>query len=308
MKKITTLAFAILSISLIGQPILNASDINPLNVSANRFIANNTNVAVGATGANQTWNFSGLTLISSGAGSSISVSTAPYASSFPTTNFFVNSISNSNSSYGYYNLTNNKLETVGISNDSGIVVTFTNPQTIFEFPFVYNQVINDTFTINTDPTINTISSKYDAYGTLTNAFGTFNSVFRIKQVNGLTGYVWIKLNPYQELMSAIVNANGTISYTVNQSTVLSNYQNVYENQFSIFPNPTSGNFSIKNNLFENETFLNVFDILGNKIISNEKIDNNSKEIDLSNFASGMYFVKISDVNNNILQTEKIIKK
>ena len=200
---------------------------------------------------------------------------------------------------------------LGFSNSTGITVTYLNPSTAFQFPFLFNSSFTDTSQITGSSVVNTRTTTYDAYGTLTTAFGTYNNVIRLKRLENtvFASYTWITLNPYQEILSA--NAGSTINsfnYDVSLPTNLSLTTNQLNKKFSIYPNPTSGNFSIKNNLFENETFVNVFDILGNQIINNLKIDNNSAEIDLNNFASGMYFVKISDANNNILHTEKIIKK
>ena len=311
MKKITIIAFLQLSISLFSQPVFNSSDINPLNLSENIFAATSTNLGVGGAGANVTWNFLSLVLSPDGSSSSVSVATAPYASSFPTANFFVNGTSSNGNQTGYYNLTTSKLEVLGASNSTGIIVTFVNPQTIFQFPFLYNSSFTDTYQTNFGIP-RTLVTTYDAYGTLTTAFGTYSNVIRLKreEINGGgTQYSWFKLNPYQQLLDAAISPNNSeINYTVVETTNLAIFENQPQTQFSIFPNPTSGNLTIKNPTFaENETFVNVYDVLGNEIIKNNKLDNDSKNIDMSNLSIGMYFVKITDANNAALYTEKIIK-
>ena len=111
-------------------------------------------------------------------------------------------------------------------------------------------------------------------------------------------------------MDATVNPNNsTVNYTVVETTNLAISEKQVQNQFVIFPNPTNGILTIKNPTFaENETFVNVYDILGNEIIKNNKVDNISKNIDMSNLSTGLYFVRITDINNAVLYTAKIIKK
>jgi hypothetical protein len=313
MNKITFILISLLNFSIYAQPVLNASDINPLNFSNNVFFSNSSTVTVGSSGANVTWDFSTLQLTADGSSSSTSVLTAPFSSSFPTSNFFVNSIfsgSSSSSDFGYYNLTGSKLEAIGGSSDTAITVSYVNPETIFVFPFTYNTVVNDTYQTNLSASVLNKSVTYDAYGTVITAFGTYNNVMRFKQINdGNVSYTWFKLNPYQEIINASIDINGSIYFTVDQPTNnLAINQNPIKTQFSISPNPASENFTIKNEDFAvKEMFLNVYDILGNQIIKDNKIDSNSKNINISDFANGLYFIIITDNNNAILYSNKIIK-
>ncbi len=312
MKKITFIIATLITISLYAQPILNASDINPLNISSNNFSASSSTLGVGVPGANVNWDFSSLVLTSLGTSSNVSVATAPYASSFPTANFFVRSSFDNRNSYGYYNLTTNKLEVTGLSDDNGVIFNFFNPDTIFIFPFSYNTSFTDTYQVDINSFVESKTVIYDAYGTVITPFGTYNNVIRLKQTSGLgsISYNWFKINPYTDILSANVNSNNNeINFRIYQPTNLATIQNQLNNKFSIFPNPTSGNISIKNASFsESETFVNVYDVLGNQIIKNEKVDNDLKNINISDFATGLYFIKIVDNNNSILYSDKIIKK
>jgi hypothetical protein len=63
--------------------------------------------------------------------------------------------------------------------------------------------------------------------------------------------------------------------------------------YSVFPIPSKGNVTVKlNNTFVGKQF-NVVDQLG-KIISTGTIDNETVSVDLSNFASGVYYFETSD--------------
>lgn len=74
----------------------------------------------------------------------------------------------------------------------------------------------------------------------------------------------------------------------------------YEKQFSIYPNPSSGQFNIKSD----ETYrYKVYDISGNKIIDNE--GNGNSKINLSDFKNGMYFMELKSESET--QSVKLIK-
>lgn len=74
------------------------------------------------------------------------------------------------------------------------------------------------------------------------------------------------------------------------------------NLFNVYPNPTSGLFTIvTNNLIGNT--IEIFTISGSKVFSS-KINNNNENIDLSVFEKGLYIIKVSNTNN--ITIKKII--
>ncbi len=80
----------------------------------------------------------------------------------------------------------------------------------------------------------------------------------------------------------------------------------WEEAMMVFPNPTSGMFTIQANVLANsETTIQVFTILGQEIFS-KKINQTSyqHQIDLSNFEKGNYIVMIS--NSEEILSEKVI--
>ncbi len=79
------------------------------------------------------------------------------------------------------------------------------------------------------------------------------------------------------------------------------------NSIAIYPNPSSGIYTITTNNFPLEK-IEVYDVTG-KIINTEnniQISNNSSVLNLTHVSSGLYFVKITV--NNQTTTKKIIKK
>ncbi len=312
MKKITLLSTLLLNVLIFGQPVLNQSDIASLNIEGSLFSAQVSTGNLGNAGVDQIWNFSSLTLTLQGPATASSVPTAPFSANFPSANFYItsNSFGNTSVFFGYYLLSSNKFEVLGTSSDTVVQTSFTNPRTQFIFPFTFNLSFTDTYQISGATSINSRTSIYDAYGTLTTAFGTFTDVIRIKTTDGNNiNYNWFQVNPYRELLSADTNSSSTtINYRVQNNNVLATNPNSFKSNFSVFPNPTNGEFTIKNVDFSNnEFFANVYDIQGNQIIKNEKIDSNSKILNIEDHASGLYFIKITDINNAILYSDKIIK-
>lgn len=311
MKNFTLLSLLSINFTIFGQPILNQIDYNP-NSSIDNYAGNPTGFSFGTAGANQTWNYATLALTLLGTSTNSTVAVAPFSGNFPLANLYVKIAANGgNDTFAFYNSSSTKLELLGYSNNSTVLVNFSpNPQTIYNFPFTYNLVVNDTYSTTLDPTANNpFTVTYDSYGTLILPFGTFNNVIRSKKLDGINPeYTWFTQNPYKIIMTAGVVSFGALAVRVFNSNNLSLNQNQPTQKLEIYPNPTNGNLTIKNIDFSNNNnFINVYDVFGNQIIKNQKINSDSENINLSNVASGLYLLKINDFNGQVLTSDKIIK-
>lgn len=72
--------------------------------------------------------------------------------------------------------------------------------------------------------------------------------------------------------------------------------------FSIYPNPTTNNFTVNN---AQGSMMRVMNTLG-QVVMSENITNNSQVISTNNLKQGMYFVEIN--NNGKVSTQKLIVK
>jgi hypothetical protein len=72
------------------------------------------------------------------------------------------------------------------------------------------------------------------------------------------------------------------------------------NEFSIFPNPSNGIFTIKTNNKETQA-IQILNLVG-QVVLETTIQNNELKIDISKQPIGIYFIKIGSV------TQKVIKK
>jgi hypothetical protein len=73
--------------------------------------------------------------------------------------------------------------------------------------------------------------------------------------------------------------------------------------FSIYPNPSNGNFIIESNVNQLNSEIEVIDIYG-KLIYTDRINSNQKEINLTDLSPGIYLVTLTQ--NGISTTKKII--
>ncbi|PJB14206.1 MAG: hypothetical protein CO118_09800, partial [Flavobacteriales bacterium CG_4_9_14_3_um_filter_32_8] len=77
-----------------------------------------------------------------------------------------------------------------------------------------------------------------------------------------------------------------------------------ENNFTIFPNPSNGIFSIQNRTDSNNPqTIEIFNVVGEKIYSTTN-NKSTNEINISTFSKGVYFVKLTDGEK--VRTEKIV--
>ena len=76
--------------------------------------------------------------------------------------------------------------------------------------------------------------------------------------------------------------------------------------FSIYPNPSDGDFNIDLNASSNvKSTIEIYDVLGT-LLFNEHFKGRSIKVNSENYKSGMYFIKVSGEMNS--QVQKIIVK
>jgi len=98
---------------------------------------------------------------------------------------------------------------------------------------------------------------------------------------------------------------GCLPSTVNCHVTGINESEIVNQEFEVYPNPSSGNFTIKNN-FSGNYEIEIFNSLGQEVFRNEKVNDKLFEVDLSEQASGIYFVRC--ISGEKIYTEKIVKE
>jgi hypothetical protein len=104
--------------------------------------------------------------------------------------------------------------------------------------------------------------------------------------------------------SVIVNSNGCIDtstcYTMNGLFVKENSTDV----FNIYPNPSSGIFTIHSNQILDDLVIMIYDARGNLVTSIFDFNSTQQQIDLSYLPAGLYIVRL--LNSSITRDEKVI--
>ncbi len=301
MKNIIILIF-ILTVGInYGQTVLNSTDLDNLNLSYNTYEANSNSLNQGSSGLNVTWNFSSLQTTLNGPNSYETVLTAPYSSSFPTTNYFVKI---DNISYIYSIKSSLKSEVVGGSFGTNVSVPYPNPATQWVFPFAYNASFTDTYQEDSSSSVSSRTVLYDGYGTVITPFASYADCMRFKVTeNGSVSYVWYKSNPFRGIA-------GCSSTGVNSSFSFFEYTNLSIDSFkksniNLFPNPVVDIINIEN--IDSLNFDSVFikDVLGKNVYyDNDKVI--KKNINVESFNKGVYFLTYQI--NGDKNTVKFIKQ
>lgn len=99
------------------------------------------------------------------------------------------------------------------------------------------------------------------------------------------------------------------NFVINQAScaILSNVSHLQDDLFTVYPNPTKGLFTLEvpNHWLATSTVIEIRNLLG-VVVYSSTIDSSLQKIDLSNEASGIYLLKISNSEQTV--TQKIIKE
>jgi len=112
--------------------------------------------------------------------------------------------------------------------------------------------------------------------------------------------VW-NVYPYFESENIMINDRSGGFFLV-RSSLLNNNDFSAVNTFVVYPNPASDELTIKSN-GDVISSISIVDVVGKVLFAESNLNSEIKNIDISSFSAGIYFVNI---NNNL--TKKVIKK
>ena len=274
-----------------AQPVLNATDFET-ELSMTVYKGNSSGLSPGNAGANQVWDFSGLTLTPPNfTFNTVAVATAPSSNNFPASNYCWKMIESSDpnniiSEYDFYNLSNTSLEYLGHSGSS--ISIYSDTAIYFQFPYTYNTEINDTYQSSGAPNAHSNTSVYDAYGTLKTPFGTYTNVIRQKKTEGTyVSYRWYQTKPFSIIMQGEFTDSSPLTVYKN-TTGLGVNPIEPKKAMAIFPNPAHTELNIQ--LPEQQTLdrVAIKDVTGKIVL---KQDQNLNQINVSHLANGLYFIE-----------------
>jgi hypothetical protein len=238
--------------------------------------------------------------------------THPLSNFFPHASFEDYIISGANEFLNLYDFENDTLLVYRIGSVPDILWDVErDPYPKMIFPYVFNET--KSVIVNLNNTITNDQITYDGFGTLMLPHGkTHTNVFRFTNITYSTssaistiGYTmnWYKQGGHIPLLSMESTYLPTL-YNIHCNTSNSAILGIEDTEeqtidFRISPNPSTGIFHIQTNGYQPDK-VEVFSMLGEKIYNG----NSEKQINLSSFAKGMYFVTIYEGANRA--TQKII--
>lgn len=281
----------------------------------------------GTAGANQTWDFSAITVTSSGSSTALSPSATPYAASYP--NATVSTSVGDMYSYSKCNTAGLYIE--GAAQPSSTVI-YSNDQQYLSYPFTYNSSITDAFSGTVITGMNgtitgTSTTTADGYGTIILPGGaTINNVLRVKNTYTRTddfgtfistytneSYAWYSSTRKGPVFSVGTLTTDFFGMVTVVKTVSADGNSVgmkeieTEPSFSIFPNPAAGQVYMDvKKLAITDANVEVMDVLGNIVFSGsiDKMEISDKGLSLINsniLNSGTYFVRINTGSSSSVQ-------
>jgi uncharacterized delta-60 repeat protein len=109
-------------------------------------------------------------------------------------------------------------------------------------------------------------------------------------------------NYFNYASSGLVGIRGNAILS-NEDFEITNNQ-INNNEITLFPNPVDNVLNFKTSNFSNVSKVNIYDLIGNQILKDKNVINDN--IDISNFSKGIYLIKMTTTNDDII-TKKIIK-
>lgn len=316
---LTGVLLALIPSSLIGQTVLNSSEMLPFGSVMTLSIADDYSIIDTVTqGQGVTWNLTGLTGNSSATDLVVEIvkpANTPYGGSFPTANYAYSE--NSGTAYRYFDLSSTKMERVG-SYSGGVIKTYGDPQVEYVFPFAYGVENNDTWTNSASSTGGTYDLKCIGTGTLNLPGGSYQALMvRVHSTESFLDYnvyFWYDANNGAVLLQYIIGdgfyigtgarfaSNITLGNSELEALGSLKYTNPVVNQFKM---------SFDNNFGSNLTYT-IIDISGRKVYQGVPDSSNGKvqiEHDFSTLEKGMYIVTVLDADNSeMLKSIKIVKQ
>lgn len=104
-------------------------------------------------------------------------------------------------------------------------------------------------------------------------------------------------------------SNGYLTQGFQQPTsiVITSVDNVSSTgNVSAYPNPFTSSFNVKNNDGGKALQLQLTDMTG-KVIVTKNMSAGEQEFNMDNYANGIYFLRVYDTNNTLVQTLKVDK-
>lgn len=280
---LTTLSLISLCTSLAQPVITNGANLQAIGSSNPSVFVSIADIGIG--GANQTWDFSSAPTTNVANLSVVDVSSTPYSSSFPTSNWTFEI----GPYYSYFEVGSSEMNNLAfnITSVNGNGDYSSNPRKVLQFPFNYTDVFTDVFSENGNTENLTVT--YEGYGTLLMPGGfNYSNVIRVREDETSSGYFTIRyyLTEPLTIIATYLSQTDVFLWTkVEQTNGLSE---VDSKLFTIYPNPAQEVLNIRATS-EAENSLTISGSDG-RIVKTIMISAKEQSIDISELPAGWYIV------------------
>ena len=178
MKASATLFTILLTASLQAQVTLQQSMIEPAGVHLAMYIITDPGSATEPTdGADQTWDFSTVTLQPVGTLDFIPSATTPFAANYPTANWvWAQTMTGAATAYIYLNISSDGMEVVAADVPSA-TNNYSDPKRILQFPMSLGQSLTDAYVDMDGPS--SVTWSYTGHGTAITPLGSFTDLAKV---------------------------------------------------------------------------------------------------------------------------------
>jgi hypothetical protein len=325
-KHLLLFSFLIGSFVAVSQPTITSAVVPTVGHVMNYHVAQYINP--GSAGTNQTWNFSSLASTSTKNYTVGLPSATPYAASFPNASFQIND----GTEFEFFSTTSNVLSSEGVVDNIGTQPN-TDKETAMVFPSIYTTTFSDSWggmmtvsSISGTRTANT-NVMYDGYGTLTTPAGTFTNVTRFhvfRDISDATSFLTVTrahdeyrfyspsymgslLTIYTRTSSVAPAVTGSMYQAVAAGPVGVSEYSKGNSVIVAYPNPASDVLKLEA-VMDRAVNVEFFDFQGRMLYSEKVPEGESPvELNVSELAEGLYFVRVYTVNGRIENKKVLIR-
>jgi hypothetical protein len=288
-------------------------------------------VSPGPSGENQTWNFTNLDIFETGEYLAMDPDDTPFGNIFTESNIAFNYNNEEIYHFGYSTSSESVNNGTGFVNKSDMIIHYSNPATLMQYPFSYNSSFTDSYYgayvyegLETHES-GGVYTLADGWGNITTPAGTYNNVLRVKTERDHVDSVWmegifiyattinyidyawyapdVRLPVFAITLSNCMGVCDTVGYyTTSTQQIPDAYQSI--SQLKISPNPANEIVHINFEIDQiNPIQISIIDITGKIIYKNNYIPISlglqKVNIQLNNIDAGLYFLSLSDNNKSI---------
>jgi hypothetical protein len=160
------------------------------------------------------------------------------------------------------------------------------------------------------PIPNTLVNTWSLNGTILGSTGSSITITPAQLNSGNNTLIFsvVDNNPLLKVDNHSTLHVTNVSWTLTKSTLKVSEVKAEERRFSIYPNPTDGEFYIKGKQdFSKDVKIEVYDASGRLIPSRFELKDSGIKVDIKNFPAGTYLLNVKE-NQNLIISQKIIKE